>query len=129
MHTQKKDTNETSFRSLCKMAFFWRQERGLFRAVHVRLTWFLSGWSAPSVPFKIECLNTFFAETHWPLDGTAAVCGDCVGPNRDKEVEEDDAERAALQDAVCCLELLAQHAAPTHRIADLVVRASPPPAG
>ena len=33
----KGDTSETSFRSLCKMAF-WHQERDMSRAIHVRLT-------------------------------------------------------------------------------------------
>ena len=52
------------------------------------------------------------------------ICGNCAVPNRDKEVEEDNAERAALQDAVGCFELLANAAADleaaTHRFVEAV---------
>ena len=48
----KGDTNETSFRSLCKMAFL-APRMGHISSYSCRLTWFLYGLTALSVLFKI----------------------------------------------------------------------------
>ena len=67
----KRNMSETSFRSPCKMTFFWHQKRVILRAIRVHLTRFLQG----SIAFWPH-----FGVVWWRLDRFWGWCWTNFGP-------------------------------------------------